>query len=146
MKIAIDEAKTSLKSGNKGFGAVIIKNDQLIAQARDTVMTDHDPTAHAEVNVIKIASKRLGIDLSDCTIISTHEPCPMCSTAIIWANISKIVFGVAITDSIKFGRNMINISCSEIVKRSKNSIEIYEGILKHECLNFYDPNVIKYVN
>ncbi|MHA1991329.1 MAG: nucleoside deaminase [Candidatus Hodarchaeales archaeon] len=146
MKIALDEAKTSLKSGNKGFGAVIIKNDELIAQAHDTAMTDHDPTAHAEMNVIKIASKLLGIDLSDCTIISTHEPCPMCSTAMIWANISKIAFGTTIIDSIKLGRNMINIRCSEIAEQSKNPIEIYEGILKHECLNFYNPNVIKYVN
>jgi pyrimidine deaminase RibD-like protein len=87
MKIAIEEAEQSLREGNHGFGAVIVKNNAIIAQAHDTEVTDRDPTSHAEINAIKLASSRVGPDLAGCILLSTHEPCPMCSAAIIRARI-----------------------------------------------------------
>ena len=141
MKLAIEEAENSLKEGNKGFGAVLVKNDRIIAKAHDTEVTDSDPTAHAEINVIKKASKNYGGDLMGCILVSTHEPCPMCVGAIIWAKISEIVYGVSIKDSMKLGRTMINLSCKEIVKRSPWKIKIKEGILKEECLKLYNGEI-----
>ena len=145
MKIAIEEAKTSLKEGNKGFGAVVAKDDRIIASAHDTEVTDQDSIAHAEINAIRRASKIYRKDLAGCLIISTHEPCPMCTGSIIWSNISEVVYGVSIRDSIKAGRNMINLSCKEIIKKSNVKINIHDGVLKKECLKLYNNEIRKLV-
>ena len=145
MKIAIEEAKTSLKEGNKGFGAVVAKDGRVIASAHDTEVTDQDSIAHAEINAIRKASKIYRKDLTGCLIISTHEPCPMCTGAIIWSNISKVVYGVSIRDSIKAGRDMINLSCKEIIKKSNAEVNIQNGILKKECLKLYNNDIRKLV-
>lgn len=75
------------------FGAVIVNDGKIIASAHNTVIKDMDPTAHAEVNVIREACKRLGTnDLSDCILYTSCEPCPMCLSATIWANIKKVYY------------------------------------------------------
>jgi tRNA(Arg) A34 adenosine deaminase TadA len=145
MKMAIEEAKTSLKEGNKGFGAVVAKDGRVIASAHDTEVTDQDSIAHAEINAIRRASRIYKKDLTGCLIISTHEPCPMCTGSIIWSNISEVVYGVSIRDSIKVGRDMINLSCKEIIKRSSAEINIHNGILKKECLKLYNNDIRKLV-
>ena len=145
MKIAIEEAKTSLKEGNKGFGAVVAKDGRVIASAHDTEVTDQDSTAHAEINAIRKASKIYKKDLTGCLIISTHEPCPMCTGSLVWSNISEVAYGVSIRDSIKAGRDMINLSCKEIIKKSNTEINIHGGILKKECLKFYNNDIRKLV-
>ena len=131
--IAIAEAKISLEQGNSGFGAVIIKDDTVIAQAHDTDTTLHDPTAHAELNAIRLAAQKSKGDLSGCLLVTTHEPCPMCSTAIVWSGITRIAFGYSIQDSLRQGRTRIDIPCTEIFARSGKSIEVISGIKKEEC-------------
>lgn len=145
MKIAIIEAKTSLKEGNKEFGAVVAKDRRVIASAHNTEVTDQDSTAHAEMNAIRKASNIYRKDLTGCLIISTHEPCPMCAGAIILSNISEVVYGVSIRDSIKAGRDVINLSCQEIFKKSNAEINIHDGILKRECLKLYNNDIRKLV-
>ena len=94
MSIAVKEAFLGMRKGEGGpFGAVIIKGGKVIARAHNTVLKTKDPTAHAEVNAIRKASKKLKrFDLSDCVIYSTCEPCPMCFSAIYWANIKTVYF------------------------------------------------------
>ncbi|MFX1469977.1 MAG: nucleoside deaminase, partial [Promethearchaeota archaeon] len=145
MEIAFEEAKLSLKEGNKGFGAIIIKNGKILAQSHDTEITENDPTAHAEINVIKKASKSLGRELKNCILLSTHEPCPMCMTAVIWSKISELIYSVSIEDSLKQGRNIIDIRCKEIKLRSNVSISIREGILKQKCLILYNTKIREYI-
>ena len=100
MLSAIKEAETSLRQGNCGFGAVIFTDKGIITKAHDTEKSNGDPTAHAELKAIQQVSRELGPDLRDCGIVSTHEPCPMCSTAIVWAGIRTVVFGGPIHYSI----------------------------------------------
>ncbi|MFX1568577.1 MAG: deaminase [Promethearchaeota archaeon] len=145
MEIAFEEAKISLKEGNKGFGVVIVKNDKILAQSHDTEITDNDPTAHAEINCIKEVTKIIGRELEDCILISTHEPCPMCMTAIIWSKIPELVYGVSIEDSLKEGRKLINITSKEIQSRSKANIIINEGILKEKCSKLYNTKIREYI-
>jgi len=145
MKIAIEEAKISFKEGNKGFGSVLVKNGEIVATAHDTEVTDSDPTAHAEMNVIRKASRKLSKDLAKCVVVSTHEPCPMCMGAIIWAKVSKIVYGASIRDSIKLGMTIIDLGCREITKRSPWKVKLREGVLKEECLKLYNEEVRKLV-
>lgn len=92
MKLGADRAKQTMNQNMGGpFGAVIVKNGEVIAIASNTVLADNDPTAHAEVNAIRQACKKLGTyDLSGCELYATGAPCPMCLSAIIWANIKKV--------------------------------------------------------
>jgi tRNA(Arg) A34 adenosine deaminase TadA len=141
MRLAIDQAKISLREGNCGFGAAIIKDGQLIAKARDTEKTAHDATAHAEIEAIRTASAKLGRDLSGCILVSTHEPCPMCSTAALWSGISELAYGFSIKEAISRKRRRINITCKEIYERAGQEIILHQGILKAECSVLYDNAV-----
>ncbi|MDR3181436.1 MAG: nucleoside deaminase [Planctomycetaceae bacterium] len=95
MQLALDKAVEGMNSNQGGpFGAVIVRNGEVIAVAHNEVLGTNDPTAHAEIVAIRIAAKKLGrFHLSDCEIFSTCEPCPMCLSAIHWAGIRKLSFG-----------------------------------------------------
>ena len=94
MREAIRLANESVERGGGPFGAVIVKDGKIIAGSSNSVTIDCDPTAHAEVNTIREACRRLGsFDLSGCTIYTSCEPCPMCLGAIYWAHISRIFYG-----------------------------------------------------
>lgn len=141
MEIAIEKAKLSLKEGNKGFGVVIVKDNVILANAHDTEVTSNDTTAHAEMNAIKKACSIVGGYLNNSILISTHEPCPMCMTAIAWSKIPELLYGVSIEDSLGEGRNMINISSNEINSRSNAGISIRKGILREKCLKLYNLKI-----
>ena len=95
LKEATNEAKQGMKNEEGGpFGAIILKDNKIVGRGHNKVLKDHDPTAHAEINAIRDASKNLNThDLTGCIIYTTSEPCPMCLSAIIWANIKEIYFG-----------------------------------------------------
>jgi guanine deaminase len=105
MQLAIDTALDNIKSNNGGpFGAVIVKDGMLIAKSPNTVTSSNDPTAHAEINAIRLACKELNtFDLSGCEIYSSCEPCPMCLSAIYWARISKVYYAADRFDAQKAG-------------------------------------------
>lgn len=105
MQLAIDTALDNIKNNNGGpFGAVIVKDGMLIAKSPNTVTTSNDPTAHAEINAIRLACKELKtFDLSGCEIYSSCEPCPMCLSAIYWARISKVYYAADRFDAKKAG-------------------------------------------
>lgn len=96
IKLAIEESRANLENNyTKGgpFGAVIVKNGEIIASAHNTVIESIDATAHAEVNAIRLASQKLKThDLRGCILYTSAEPCPMCLSAIIWANIKEVYY------------------------------------------------------
>jgi len=146
MDIAIAEAKVSLKEGNSGFGTVIVKDDTVIARAHDTDTTCIDPTAHAELNVIRLAAQKTKGTLSGCMLVATHEPCPMCSTAIVWSGITSIAYGSSIQDSLQQGMTRIDIPCTEIFARSGKTIKVLSGIKKEECGLLYHRQIRASIN
>ncbi|KGN71658.1 guanine deaminase [Porphyromonas gulae] len=104
MREAIRLADESVANGGGPFGAVIVKDGEIIAATSNRVTLDNDPTAHAEVNCIRMACKRLGtFDLSGCTIYTSCEPCPMCLGAIYWARIDRIFYGNGRQDAADIG-------------------------------------------
>lgn len=105
MKIAIEEAFHGIANNDGGpFGAVIVKNGEIIAKSHNEVVKTNDPTAHAEIVAIRRATNILGrFDLSDCEIYSSCEPCPMCFAAIHWAKINKLYYGCTREDAAKIG-------------------------------------------
>jgi tRNA(Arg) A34 adenosine deaminase TadA len=110
MREAIKLASDSVRRGGGPFGAVIVKDGEIIAGSSNSVTIDNDPTAHAEVNTIRKACKLLKtFDLSGCVIYTSCEPCPMCLGAIYWAKLDRIYYGNNRQDAadIEFADNFI---------------------------------------
>ena len=105
MKAAVREGRKGLENGDGGpFGAVIVRNGEIIASAHNEVIRTSDPTAHAEINAIRKASALLKrFDLSDCEIYTTCEPCPMCFAAIHWAKMTRMYYGCDRKDAAEIG-------------------------------------------
>jgi len=105
MQIALEEAKNGIASNDGGpFGAVIVKDGQIIATGHNCVLKNHDSTCHGEIDAIRKAEQKLQThDLSDCELYTTGEPCPMCLAAILWANIKKVYYGCTLEDNEKIG-------------------------------------------
>jgi len=138
MRFAIQEAQLSRSEGNKGYGAVVVFDDQIIGQAHDTAITERDPSLHAEVNAIRQAVKTKGdTDLCGAILFSTCEPCPMCASLAVWANVTTIVYGISIEETAALGRSRIQISANEIIARSPCSIEVIGNLLHDECRPLY---------
>lgn len=93
MRRAIQLSIENLEKGGGPFGAVIVKDDEIIAEAANSVTIENDPTCHAEINAIRKAAKELSnYDLSGCIIYSSCEPCPMCLGAIYWARLDALYY------------------------------------------------------
>lgn len=100
MEEAIGMSEKSVKSGGGPFGAVIVKDGEIIAKASNSVTLTNDPTAHAEINAIRAACCNLKtFSLAGCELYTSCEPCPMCLGAAYWAGISKIYFGNSRADA-----------------------------------------------
>jgi tRNA(Arg) A34 adenosine deaminase TadA len=105
LDMAINLASENVKSGNGGpFGAIIVKNGEIVATGVNTVTTKNDPTAHAEVNAIRNACSKLdNFQLEGCEIYSSCEPCPMCLGAIYWSHIDKLYYAANKDDAAQAG-------------------------------------------
>ena len=102
MKRAIQLSIDSVKNGGGPFGAVIVKNDKIIAEGSNKVTSTNDPTAHGEIVAIREACKKINnFNLSGFEIYSTAEPCPLCLSAIYWARIDKIYYANTRDDARK---------------------------------------------
>ena len=121
------------------FGCVIVKDGEIIAEGANTVLADNDPTCHGEMNAIRNACKELGThDLSECTLYTTSEPCPMCYGAIWWARIEKIYYASTTRDAKEFG-NFDDLALSEAIKSAINERPIMsEEILRSEMLQLWN--------
>ncbi len=138
MRLAIERARASRASGNKGYGAAVVLGERLLSCRHDTAVSERDPSLHAEVNAVRDASRALGsADLSGAVLLSTCEPCPMCSSLAVWANLSAIVFGASIEKTAALGKARILVPAREIVDRSPVSVEVVGGVLEEECLALY---------
>jgi tRNA(adenine34) deaminase len=134
MRVALEVAK----KGDSPYGAVIVKDGEIVAAAHNTVKQDSDPSAHAEINVIRILTSKLkNPSLEGYKIYTTGEPCPMCTSACIWSGISEIIYGASIQDLMDIKQSQIDISCEEVIAKSFRNIRITKGILKEECMDLF---------
>lgn len=102
---ATSEANNNLQTNEGGpFGAVVVKDDKIVGKGHNRVLINHDPTCHAEIEAIRDACKNLNThDLTGCTLYTSCYPCPMCLSAIIWANIKKVYYGNTAKDAADIG-------------------------------------------
>lgn len=104
MRRALSLASESVRDGGGPFGAVVVRDGELVAGGRNRVVPHGDPTAHAEVQAIRAACRELGTHLlSGCTLYSSCEPCPMCLSATYWARIDRLVFACRRGDAAAIG-------------------------------------------
>ncbi|MFA6379350.1 MAG: nucleoside deaminase [Candidatus Omnitrophota bacterium] len=139
MFLAMKKAREGISKGQTPFGACIVKKGKVVILAHNVVWKTTDITAHAEINAIRLACKKLKtIDLSGCTIYSTCEPCPMCFSACHWARIDKIVYGATICDAKRYGFNELDIS-NDVMKRSgKSPVKVIKNVARKENIELFD--------
>lgn len=129
MQFALNEAKNALLRGDVPVGAVIVKNNSVIASGSDTKFSD--PTEHAEIIAIRSCSQKLGHwNLSGCTLYVTLEPCPMCAGACVNARLSRVVYGAKNYKS-GAGGTLYNILHDS---RLNHMCEVHSRVMEAECL------------
>ena len=132
MKIACDLANISIQRGGGPFGAVIVHNDtnEIIGKGHNMVTIENDPTLHAEIVAIRNATRLINnFQLSNCTLYTSCEPCPMCLSACYWARIPTIYYANTKTDAKNIGFDDAFIYeefAKESNNRSINMIHLYE--------------------
>ncbi len=130
MVLAGKKAEKSASLDEVPVGAIIVKNNKVIARGHNLREKSNDPTSHAEINAIRKACKKLGSwRLEDCTIYVTIEPCSMCAGTLLWTRIKKIVYGAP---DLKGGALASSFNLFD-VKNINHHPEIVGGILQEEC-------------
>lgn len=151
MDKAIEESKANHSNHYKNggpFGATIVKDGKIISTGHNTVIETKDATAHAEINAIREASKKLNThDLSGCILYTSAEPCPMCLSAIIWSNIKEVYYAntkedagdIGFRDDIIYeylkGNNKSLIHLHHV--ESKEALEVFKEFKKLEDKKMY---------
>ena len=103
LQLAIRTARRAREAGNHPFGAVLARDGTVVLEAQNTVTTDCDVTGHAELNLVRLASRSLTTDeLAECTLYSSTEPCAMCAGAIYWSGIGRVVYALAESELGRF--------------------------------------------
>ena len=125
---AIEQAKR----GGTPFGAVIVNEEEEYIKAFNTTKQD-GPLAHAEINAIQKLAQLDYTNTKKLRLYSTVEPCPMCMSACVWAEIGQVVYGASIADASESGRQ-INITSLEVIEKSWYSISLISGIEREQCL------------
>ncbi len=130
MRMALEEARASAEAGEVPIGAVIVKGDEVLARGGNRTIRDNDPTAHAEIVVLREAARRLGnYRLAETTLYVTVEPCAMCAGAIVQARVPRVVYGA---DDLKGGAYR---TCFEILNSAKlnHRVDVTAGVMADEA-------------
>ena len=130
MTMALEEARGALSWGDVPIGAVITKDDQVLARAGNAREREQDPTAHAEILALRAAAERLSTwRLEGCTLYVTLEPCAMCAGALVLARVDRLVFG-AKDDKAGFAGSL-----GDLVRdpRLNHAVDVESGVLAEEC-------------
>ena len=147
MKIALREAMSAKSKGDYAIGAVIVYGDAIVCRSENRVKRDESPVGHAEILAIAGAARILKRrHLTDCILYSTHEPCPMCATAAIFARLKGIVFGARWTDmqtySLKHRNGIflwrtVGMPCKEIIGKSDETIAVIPDFMREDCVALF---------
>jgi len=139
MQLAIDRGREGIKKDEQPFGACVVKNGEVISCEHSIVASAVDVTAHAEINALRVACKKLNsTDLSGCTLYSTCEPCPMCFGAFHWAKIDRIMFAMSIEDAYKYGFRELPVMCTDVEKNVGSHIELIDDGLYAGCKQLFE--------
>lgn len=127
-------AKQSMKKGNHPFGALLVLDGQIVAESENTVVTDKDVTRHAELNLISNYIHRFHpSERERMTLYSSTEPCAMCTGAIIWSGIKKIIYGCSSEKLNRIAKGHFTIECRKILDHSRDIYSVEGPLLQEEA-------------
>ena len=144
IRASIEVAKNARNKGNHPFGAILVdEQGHIVLEAENTVVTDNDCTGHAETNLIRMASRKYSSDyLAKCTLYTSTEPCPMCSGAIFWGNVRRVVYGLSEEGLYELAgegsEEVLRLPCRELFKKGKKSIEVIGPVLEEEAREVHE--------
>jgi tRNA(Arg) A34 adenosine deaminase TadA len=139
MKLAIKAAWEGVEQGEMPFGACVVKRGQVVSVAHNSAKASLDTTAHAEVQAIRDASRQLRtLDLTGGTIYTTCEPCPMCFTACVWAQVGRIVYACRIEDAERAGIRQVPISSVRMNQLGQSGVELVGDVLREDSLVLFE--------
>ena len=139
LRRAIQLASQAREKGEDPFGAVLVFGQDIVHEAYDRSIIESDPTYHAELGLIsEYCRNNDQIDLEGYTIYSSTEPCAMCSGAIHWAKISRVVFSVSQKRLQEISGGRPKYGCEEILNSGRNKVEIVKELLVEEGLKVFD--------
>lgn len=128
---AIELARRSREKGNHPFGSLLVdRSGAVVLKAENTVVTGHDVTGHAELNLVRAASMQFDVEaLRESTLYTSTEPCAMCSSAIYWSGIGRVVYALSseqLTDVVNdvSGSSTLALACREVFARGGRTIEV----------------------
>jgi tRNA(adenine34) deaminase len=141
MRIAIEEAKAGAAMGEQPFGAVVVRDGEIVCQTRSLKVSESDTTAHSELLAIKCATQKLQQRIiSDCTFYATCEPCPMCLGSVFNAGIKTLVLGARnsrIQETADLAFHFKDYSVERFAEMVGWELELIEGVLSEECVDLY---------
>ena len=135
MKRAIELSRSAVRRGNEPFGAVLVKGGEIVFESENRIYTEHDPTYHAEMGLIRDFCAKTGIaDLKEYTLYSSCEPCFMCSGALVWVKLGRLVYGAGNADLDHILGNEGNGCCETVFENSFWRPRVTSGILREESI------------
>lgn len=138
MHEAIAEARAGIAAGQSPFGAVVVRDQRVIARGHNHVWAWTDPSAHAEVVCIRHAAKAIAsISLAGCTMYTTCEPCPMCASAIHWSKLDEVVWGAAIADAAGAGFRELGVPAADLYRIGGSPVRTTPGVGRAECAGLF---------
>jgi tRNA(Arg) A34 adenosine deaminase TadA len=143
LRRAFQAAARARENGSHPFGALLVSPDgELLLEAENSVVTTGDITAHAETNLVREASQQFSPDfLADCTLYASTEPCPMCSGAIFWSGIQRVVYGVSEAGLYRLvgeeAEDVLQLSCREVLAHGQRKVEVIGPLLEEEGLKVH---------
>jgi guanine deaminase len=139
MKKAIELALKSRQEGNEPFGAVLVKDDEIVMTGENKVHDRSDPTHHAEIGLIReFCSENQVFDLKEYTLYTSCEPCVMCTGAMVWSNLGRMVYSVSHDQLAEIAGDNIMISCEDVFERSPMKPKVERSILNEEGLKVFE--------
>ncbi|OEH92607.1 tRNA-specific adenosine deaminase [Bacillus solimangrovi] len=139
MKKALDIAFQARTAGNEPFGAILVKDDEVVMIGENKINTLCDPTHHAEIGLIrKFCAEHNIFDLSQYSLYTSCEPCVMCSGSMVWSNLGKMVYSVSHDQLAEIAGSNIMISCKEVFDKSPQKPVVVEKVLNEEGLKVFE--------
>jgi tRNA(Arg) A34 adenosine deaminase TadA len=132
-------ARSARNKGNHPFGALLVdEQGQILMEAENTVISSKDCTGHAETNLMRMASSKFNYEyLARCTIYTSTEPCPMCSGAIFWANVRRVVYGLSMGSLYEIvggdTQEALYLPCRQLFEKGKKQVEVVGPLLEDEA-------------
>ena len=125
LRQAIALARSARQAGDHPFGALLVHDGQVLAKAKNSVVTGRDPTCHAEMNLVRRAARLAPAVLSESTLYASTEPCAMCSGAIYWVGIRRVIYALATEELAVLTGGSLAIPCRDIFARARIPVDVH---------------------